>query len=353
MNPDVQFAIRCADFYRQRGYQPLPSQANGRAPNLAAYTDLWEAPFPKAEFDRRATANIQMMCGVRWNLIVLDLDGKTAARAFWRLCAERGVLPPTWRVRTPGGGYHLWFRPHRDQLTCVTGKIWGLWDPLGGRKGDGGWIKHTAIEILGERHLVTVPPSRRDHTPYRWVDGRSPRDLDQPAEFPEWLDAYPRLPARLAGVVPSLPIGSPSLGLSNLRLGPGPDGDGTTPVRRPSTPWDGKRYRRRDVIEAIHRSGAIFGVAERFGVVFKSTDTNAAGWCPCYAVTNRGVPGHRSGDSHPSAMFEPDTGCYKEFYAEFGPKISLFDLAVLTGHHADWRDACNALGAEFGAPLMP
>jgi len=346
MNPDIARVIRCADFYRRRGYQPLPSRSDGRAPALLSYAELWDSPLSKEAFDAQATLNIQLMCGVRWNLIVVDLDGEAARKAFIHLWSTNGETKFTWEVQTPSGGRHLWFRPRIDRASCASGRIWGLWDTAGGKEGTGGWMPHTGIEILGDKHLVTVPPSRRGR-PYRWVDGLSPRQLPEPAILPAWIDDMPRLPQKLPLVPPPGRCLVGPEGVHGELPGP-PPGGGT---KGSSATWDGVRYGREDVIAAIHRSKAMIGVAKGFGITFFREETNNAGWCPCYARSNSGVPGRSDGDCHPSASFHPATGVYLEHYDR--QPISLFDLGVLAGFRSDWRDVCNALGAEYGATPLP
>lgn len=343
MNPDIARVIRCADFYRNRGYQPLPSRADGRSPDLDSYADFWQEPFPKLSFDTQVTSNIQLMCGVRWNLIVVDLDG-IAIPAMTNIVSRHEPLPETWQTHSPSGGVHLWFAPRPDQQSCTSGRIWGLWDTAGGKDCNGGWYPHTGIEILGDKHLVTVPPSHRGDGAYRWVKGRSPREIAQPAVLPEWLDLMPRLPQRLTGAAPAIPRAVAASGEAVAVAG-------AAPVSLTNGKWDKVRYSREEVIKAINRSRAMIGVAKGFGVRFASELVNDAGWCACYARSNPGVPGRSGGDEHPSASFCPATGVYMEHYDR--QPISLFDLGVMAGFASDWRDVCNSLGVEYRATPMP
>lgn len=344
MTSAVQATIRWAEFYRSCGYNPLPSNAACKAPALPFYAEFWDRPFGAAAFEVSATANIQLMCGVRWNLAVVDCDGRLGREVLMNLILANGGWEPTWQVRTPGGGRHLYFRPRPGAQKVETGRLWGLWDTAGGREGKGGWVAHQGIEVLGERHLVTAPPSCRKDGSYRWVPGRSPREIAEPAVLPEWLDTM----SRLAGLAPREAGGCSS---GPLRKPGGASDLGASPERRGRR--SDRRYRREDVIAAIHARGPteMVQVAESFGLKIASQGSNAAGWLRCHAVSKPGVPGREAGDENPSASFHAATGCYLEHYPGFGPAWSLFDLAAyLRG--GDWRDHCNELGERYGVAPM-
>ncbi|MET0419559.1 MAG: bifunctional DNA primase/polymerase [Actinoplanes sp.] len=102
-------------------------------------------------WNRWPTANIGLRTGVTMD--VADID---SAEGWHGLChLLGGDLPPGPRVRTGGGGWHLWFRPtgFGNRVRLLPGLDW---------RGDGGY--------------VLAPPSRHAAgADYRWV--RRPGDL--------------------------------------------------------------------------------------------------------------------------------------------------------------------------------
>jgi len=105
------------------------------------------------------TANIGMATGEASDLIVVDVDPKHGGIAsLEELERKHGKLPTTLTVRTPSGGFHLYFR----YVEGITNSPGGL--PEG-------------IDVRGEGGYVLVPPS----VGYSWED-RSPV-----ADAPDWL----------------------------------------------------------------------------------------------------------------------------------------------------------------------
>jgi hypothetical protein len=114
-----------ARFYRDRGWNPLPSRADAKRPDLPSYAAYWTSPIGPEVLDRWSAPNIQLMCGVHWGLAVVDLDGPEAADAWQAMTLYRSC-PLTWTVRTGGGGLHFWV-PTAPVVPCV---------PTGGRTFD-------------------------------------------------------------------------------------------------------------------------------------------------------------------------------------------------------------------------
>jgi hypothetical protein len=338
MSPQIKRAIEWADFYRSLGWQPLPSRHDGRAPALDSYAEYWEKPFPARTFEMFATPNIQLMCGVKWNLVVVDLDGELGKQVYRNLVNREGSTP-TWQVRSPSGGRHIYFLPPDGAKAVPSGRVWGLWDTLGGKRGDGGWVPHQGIEIIGDHHLVTAPPSIRKDGRYRWIKGCRPQEMERPAILPFWIDNLKRLNGSLTG---------------GAQTHPKPSQPKELPPRSVLSK-QGAHYDFDAVRASIRRSGAtaIKGLAEEWGIEFVVDGSNSAGWMRCRAISKPGHPGRSSGDRNPSAAFNPETGQYKEFYPDWGPPISLFNLGVFAGKFSTPQECCNELGARFGADPNP
>lgn len=88
-------------------------------------------------------AGIGVVCGVRSRLLLVDIDTKNAGEFAWEAWkAEREeVLPPSPVVRTPSGGYHLWF-------LLPVGVDVRSWD---------GWLP--GVDVLGSGHWAALPPT--------------------------------------------------------------------------------------------------------------------------------------------------------------------------------------------------
>ena len=64
---DKLLTRRWADFYRARGWNPLPSRTAAKRP-YCRFAEWWESPAPSALFQRWPHANIQLMTGRHWRL---------------------------------------------------------------------------------------------------------------------------------------------------------------------------------------------------------------------------------------------------------------------------------------------
>lgn len=95
---------------------------------------------------RWPAAGIGIVCGARSRLVVIDVDTDNMGEFAWEAWkAEREreglVVPEGPVVRTPSGGYHLWFR-------LPEGVDVRLWD---------GWLD--GVDVLGTGHWLGVPPT--------------------------------------------------------------------------------------------------------------------------------------------------------------------------------------------------
>lgn len=296
----IAMARRWAEFYRGRGFNPLPSRPDAKRPFIR-YADAWQTGMSKGIFDRFPTTNIQLMTGRHWRLLVIDLDGHPAREQF----ASMGPsVPLTWITHSGGDGLHLWFSLPSDLRRPIPKAI--LWE---------GTEKHSKIERLCDRSLIMVPPSIHPTTKrrYRFLDrAHSPARLPMPALCPSW--------------VLGLKAADKSEPRPTFSLSP------SSPVRRVTTTT---RYRAADVLAAIPDK---VGVAKGWGLRVASMTANSSGWCSCHAIDRE--------DRTPSAAISQETGRYWE--AEIGT-IGFFDLAVQLGIYSEWRDAVADLGSRYGA----
>lgn len=302
---DIGLARRWAGFYRDRGFNPLPSDPEAGHPPCR-YSHLWEEKAPDDLFDRFPTTNIQLMTGRYWRLLVLDLDGHEARVAFEVMAREHGApLPPTWITHSGGDGLHIWLRLPAGLRRPIPKAI--LW------RGEG---KHSLVERFCDRSLIRVPPSIHAKTGerYRFLDkAHSPARLPLPAPCPRWvLDLKPLEAPKPAPVI--LPMRAPA---------------------RPVCAAGAPHYRANEVLDAI---GDKVGLAASWGLRLASQRPNHSGWVSCHAVGRE--------DRNPSASLSAVSGRYWEPGER---TISLFELAVRLGIYLDWRDAVTDLGRRFHA----
>lgn len=311
----VAHAKKCAAWYRRRGWNPLPSRADKKAPAMQSYVKERDEGLPQEILDKWYSPNIQLATGIRWDLLAIDLDGPEAARV-WRVWAAQRGCRVTWEVRGLNAdgsvrGTHLWFRAPIGATEAPTTVLWGVW--LAGEKR---WDKRSKIELIGDRGLIVAPPSRHVKTgmPYEFVHG--PVDMPQgPAPLPEWV-------LGLAGVRRHMArVNSPAL------------------PARPSRPFSQGMphavYDRNEVLGAIEDK---VGLAATWAPwLVASRHVNESGWVSC-----RRDPG----DRNPSASLHNPTGTY--WTRNPDESISLFDLAVRLGAYPTAVDAINDLGARYG-----
>ena len=93
-------------------------------------------------------------------MAVLDTDPPLGEQTLLELELEHGALPDTYKVKTPRGGFHRWFK---GEIPSSTSKL----GPKVDTRGVGGY--------------VLLPPSKIGDTEYETV-----RDIDF-AQLPEWI----------------------------------------------------------------------------------------------------------------------------------------------------------------------
>ncbi len=317
----VSQARQWALFYRDCGYQPLPSKADRKQPALSTFAEYFEIPLPATMFTNWHAPNIQLVTGQPWRLCVIDCDGARAHDIWQSLCADHAHQAHTWTVRTGRGGWHYYYTLPPDLDNCRSRRIWGLWDPYLGPRHQGGWSSNNEIRLLGDRSLVVAPPSVHVETEvvYGFVEESGPTELPMPMPAPAWLL---ELPAQERPRTAPPPPARPPRTWTSAPTGPLPD-----------------RYA---VLDAIGPNKHL--VAQQYGLRLAARGPNPEGWVACHAFDRE--------DRDPSCSIHHEYGIYYDFFS--GEKLSFFDLlAALAPGMRDWRDALSQLGAVQGVHPRP
>jgi len=148
--------------YIELGWAVFPVLANGKKPltkngfkdaTKSAYTarKMWEA---------HPEANIGIATGQVSGLVVVDVDVKNGAKGRESIQSIHGMTP-TLTVRTPSGGWHLYYcAPQEQEVRCRTGLLPGI-----DIKADGGYVVGPGSAIDGqayewtdaEAHMAALP----------------------------------------------------------------------------------------------------------------------------------------------------------------------------------------------------
>lgn len=305
----------CVEFYRRKGFRPLPSRSDRKGPTLLTYGQFWTEPVPDQVYSDWSAQNVQLLTGTvdtDLTLVVIDTDGHEAMQTWDIICQTNGGIPDTWAVDTGGGGRHYWFLIDSPHAAGPSRKVWGIWNawPVP----DGTWVKHKEIRIIATRGLVVAPPSVHVDTgiPYRFVPGHGPRDMDMPSFLPAWVAALPGLPDK--------PFTAP-------------------PPLKPHRPFEGGGESERDrVLNGIPDK---IGFAREMGlrVVGRQCD----GWVTCRAIDRE--------DRRPSGRINASTGVYHD--RATGQSMSYIDLIKELGKFPTWKDALSHLsGVSHAEPVL-
>lgn len=115
--------------------------------------------------------NVGLPLGRASGIIGIDVDGKAAIVELKEM--SNGVIPTTWKFKTPGGGMRLLYKVPYGVIT----KKYVLT-----LEGD-----HSEIALLGDGQQTILPPSIHPNGgTYRWYKGKSPRDIEI-ADAPQWI----------------------------------------------------------------------------------------------------------------------------------------------------------------------
>ena len=169
--------IKAALAYAGRGVPVFPCVPGGKRPLTA--NGFWDATTKadriRAWWERWPEANVGVPTGERSGLLILDVDAKAGGpESLTALEQTHGVLPRTTRVRTGGGGVHVYFRYPGGEVVRNSA---GLLGP--------------GLDVRGEGGYIVVPPSHTQSA-YEWLE-KAP--LAQPTWLLECLRLHPYGPS--------------------------------------------------------------------------------------------------------------------------------------------------------------
>ena len=152
--------------YRSRGWSLVPVQRQEKKP-LVPWKH-YQTTLPSNEeieqwWTQYPDANIGIVTGRISDLIVVDIDQGADI-------ASLPSLPPTYTIRSGGGGYHMYYRYPKDFIGYIETKA--------------GIREH--VDIRADGGLIVAPPSLHASGKYYTVDASCP-SIDEIVEAPEWI----------------------------------------------------------------------------------------------------------------------------------------------------------------------
>jgi putative DNA primase/helicase len=145
-------------------------------------------------WERWPDANIGIACGARsGGLVVADFDDPPVFAAW---AARHPDLLLSRTVRTPGRGFHVYFR---------------LADPLR-------TYNHAGGEVRSDGSYVVAPPSRHMNGTYQWKNAADPILLVSPADLPERKNDLQAVRVELPARVEPVDLGALGLPTGTIQL---------------------------------------------------------------------------------------------------------------------------------------
>lgn len=291
----IALSQSAARWYRSRGFNPLPSRRDRKQPTLPTYSKERDEGITDEILESWDGHNVQLATGVKWGLLVVDMDGPEAVRVFTEAVRDRKIA--TWKVNRNGHeSGHFYFRPPpwMGRAPYLT-----LWEK-GGDK----------IELIGDGRLIMAPPSIHPETGerYRFTHDKSVKAL---ARLP------PFVCQRIEAIQNAKKQDFYGSAFQKVHRGAWAGSDDYRSVMG--------KLNRRDVME----------IAERVGIAPARFEPNSQGWLPCY---------RDSDDRNPSASFNVYSGAY---WTNRGDKTGLFELLVSRGEFPTIQDAIDGVKSKY------
>lgn len=146
--------------YAERGWQVFPCRDKSKKPATRhGFKDATtDADTIRRWWSGSPNKNLAIVTGAVSGLVVIDIDprhGGDETLSDWM--AEHGDLPPTPKVATGGGGFHLYFKHPADCTVPCRPNVFG-----------------SGVDIKADGGYVLAPPSvHPSGEPYRWEVARN------------------------------------------------------------------------------------------------------------------------------------------------------------------------------------
>lgn len=301
----VQLAHKWARLYRELGLNPLPSRSDAKRPALGRYARWMGNPIPDSWLENWHWENIQLVCGVRWGIAAVDIDGPGGLYRWNEMLAESGGSPDpcSWICQGFHGSKILYRTTGLSRLPTTV-----LWSGPG----------HNEVKLIGDRSLIVVPPSIHPDAgrQYKWHCGPTL----------ESVPFVPLIPSWLVCLVLDRKPSTKSQPVQDLKLEP-------LDRRGPST-----FHFRSDEVLAVLGDRKV-EIARSYGLI-----TVGAGdpFLKCHAVDRE--------DRNPSCSIDRRTGRYFDYgTGSVKWSCSFFDLLVKLdpGTFPTWQIARELLGGSY------
>lgn len=172
--------LKSALWYAEHGYLVIPLLTRDKLPRIKGWPELATNDPNKIRswWKQWPDANVGCLSGSRSGICVLDVDPRNGGDvSLDDLLQEHGQLPDTLHCLTGGGGDHYYFKiPQGTAIPTMASQI------------------APGIDILGDPHIVVLPPSiHPSGKTYEWEASSRPEILPI-AELPRWLVAKVNTP---------------------------------------------------------------------------------------------------------------------------------------------------------------
>jgi len=146
----LEHALACVE----EGWPVFPVASNAKTPlTKNGFKDASKSPDEvRKTFAKYKDPNIGLRTGEASKLGVIDVDTKNGARGPESLASELKDLPPTLTVKTPSGGWHLYFLYPEGGLRSKNGIFPGI-----DLKADGGYVLAAGSSIDGKFYEYVDP----------------------------------------------------------------------------------------------------------------------------------------------------------------------------------------------------
>lgn len=127
--------------------------------------------FKKTVHPQYIDQNIGLLCGEISNITIVDIDIKDKGLKVWKEISD-GKRLNTPIVKSPSGGYHIYFKYNKKIKSSNRLKIDG---------------ERIGIDIRNNGTIIVAPPSVIDNKHYKWIISMNDTSIKT---MPIWLEKF-------------------------------------------------------------------------------------------------------------------------------------------------------------------